>query len=203
MIINQIYSKEYFIQKFGREPKKWTIEELHNLYRRATERSDKRWVDFKKYVYDVVLKEIPKFEGKYYIYYYQDNTLRGFEITNNHDGFRYTFADPTFKTREDKLKFILNADPRNFEIGQEFYKLKRLHSSASSTTWKVKSFLGEKISKSLKEIKDKSIFRDKSITIIDISGIKYVVNIQNIYESYFEFKWNGEVLNENIIKLWI
>jgi hypothetical protein len=202
MIINEIYPKEYFIQKFGREPKSWTIDELHNLYIRVRDRSNRRWVDFKNYVYGVVLKEIPKFEGKYYIYYYQDNSIRGFEITNNHDGFRYTFSDPTFKTREDKLKFILNADPRNFKIGQEFYRLKRLHSSSSSTTWKIKSFLAEKISKKLKEVEDKSIFRDKSIAIVNISGVKYVVNIQNInYDNYFDFKWDGEILNENIIKL--
>jgi hypothetical protein len=194
-------NKEFFKAIYGREPKNWSITDLNDLYLKLKTRSDSRWNDFRNFIYDVIFKELEEYEGKIHVYYYQNDDLRGFEIHKRKDyGFSYTFDDPTFKTREERLKFLLNSDPKNLELGQEFYRLKKLDSLASSSMWKVKSILADEIHKHLRDVKDKSIFKDKSFITINISGIKYVVKIENThYDNYFRFTWDGETVNQNEI----
>ena len=42
MNYNFLYSNS-FERKFNRKPKEWTIEQIHALYEKAKERSNKRW----------------------------------------------------------------------------------------------------------------------------------------------------------------
>jgi hypothetical protein len=74
-------------------------------------------------------KEIPKFDRKSQVYFYQtsnDTTyLRQYEFTwkCRYDKYTsYCLNDPKLKSREERLDFVLS-NSRAFELGQEFTKL--------------------------------------------------------------------------------
>ena len=68
MNYNFLYSNS-FERKFNRKPKEWTIEQIHALYEKAKERSNKRWKSRSEFIKKIVDK-IPKIVKMSVIYFY-------------------------------------------------------------------------------------------------------------------------------------
>jgi hypothetical protein len=96
---------EAFEHKFKRKPKEWSLEQLHDLYLRAKVRAEKR-ASHTQSIMDMIDKEIPKFDRKSQVYFYQtsnDTTyLRQYEFTwkCRYDKYTsYCLNDPKLKSR--------------------------------------------------------------------------------------------------------
>lgn len=192
---------EVFEYRFGRKPKNWTLEQLHDLYLRAKSRAEKRWSHTLS-IMDKIDKEITKFDNKSQVYFYQttnDTTyLRQYEFTwkSRYKHTSYSLNDPKLKSREERLDFVLS-NSRAFELGQEFYESKRLEDMAWRSMWRVKDILWQVIEKKLRA-KYEGVYVKDTI-IIEISGHKYFIHVDNGYV-YTNFTLKNEFDGE-IIKL--
>jgi len=120
-------NKSYFEHKFKRNPKVWTIEEVHDLWKRACARSNSRWKIISDYTKEIV-KHIPKNDrGEYVVYFKHDKSpkLMQYKFSYNRDWKSYGVSTDTvsFSNREEKLEFF-TANELAFEMGQKYYELK-------------------------------------------------------------------------------
>lgn len=190
---------EMFKYKFGRDPRNWTIDQLHNLYIRSNERTNKRRKEYSNYI-DSIIKEIPKNDNGYHIVYFS-NKGRDFQYEISYNTSYKSWAIRTesleLKSREDRLFFLLHSSNiKTFEMGQKLFDLGKLRSNLH---YIVKEVMWELVEKELKDrFKGKSI-RDE-IFIIDISGKKYFVEIdENSYGNYYKFNMKNEFVDEIIL----
>lgn len=214
MRVNSKDNMKYFYKKkFNREPKQWSIEDLHNLYLRAKERADKRQnltIDcgFK------ILSELPIEEdrsGSRYAYFYKKEYSRNknkFEEEYTTSLYRYritpikrrgfdSFSWSTERidssvSRDEKLSFILAE--RAFELGEEFNKISNLRSSYHHYVW---NEIWEIIEKKLD-----NTYKDKEVppTIkLKIGDKEYLVSGEDNYHS-IKWKFLGEY-NQDTIEL--
>jgi len=193
---------EVFEYKFGRKPKDWTLEQLHDLYLRAKSRAEKRW-KVSNSIMDTIDKEIPKFDNQSVVYFYQianDTTyLRQYEFTWKTKYRKYTsfgIRDPKLKTREERLDFALSNN-RAFELGQQFYEAKKLEDVAWRSSWRVREILWHIIEEKLQKIYGETAV--KETLLIEISGHKYFIHVDNGY-GYARFSLQNEFDGE-IVKL--
>ena len=192
---------EAFEHKFKRKPKEWSLEQLHDLYLRAKVRAEKR-ASHTQSIMDMIDKEIPKFDRKSQVYFYQtsnDTTyLRQYEFTwkCRYDKYTsYSLNDPKLKSREERLDFVLS-NSRAFELGQEFYESKRLEDMAWRTMWKAKDIFWKVLENKIRDLYEGKVV--KETLIVEISGYKYFVHAQNGY-GYPSFslqnEFDGEIIS--------
>jgi len=195
-------NKSYFEHKFKRNPKVWTIEEVHDLWKRACARSNSRWKIISDYTKEIV-KHIPKNDrGEYVVYFKHDKSpkLMQYKFSYNRDWKSYGVSTDTvsFSNREEKLEFF-TANELAFEMGQKYYELKKL---SSDMNYKVRHFMWELIEAKLqKHFKDLDVMPPE-IFIIDIADKKYYVELdtQHRYRGYMRFHFKGECV-EGSLKL--
>ena len=193
---------EIFERKFKRSPKFWSLDELHDLYLRTKSRADKHH-EKTKFIMDRIENEIPKFNNKSKVYFYQVNNdqtyLRNYEFNwrslyNKYTS--YSIGDPKLDNREERLDFLI-ANKLSFELGQEFYELKKIEDMAWRTMWKVKSIFLQVLDKKLREKYDGKI--PPKTLILDISGYKYFIHVDDEYH-YPKFTMENE-FDGNIVQL--
>ena len=195
----------FFRIKFNREPKQWSIEDLHNLYLKAKERSEKR----QKLLTDCgkrILAELQPEDrdGSRYAYFYREEYHKKECITSLYryrvaqvkrrgfDSFSWSTerVDST-ASRDDKLSFIL-ANERAFELGEEFKKIQSYRTSYHHYIWNEIWNMAEK--------KLDKIYKDKEVptTIkLKIGDKEYlVVGEDNLH--HIKWKFLGEYNQETI-----
>ena len=128
---------ELFEFRFKRKPNMWTIEQVHDLWTRACERGSKRQADITSCIKNIV-KEIPKNDkGQHIVYFYykNDTHVSSYTFTYHHNFKSHGYITDTVRfskdkvvARDEKLDFILSKE-RAFEMGQEFYSLKKMETS--------------------------------------------------------------------------
>lgn len=193
---------EVFERKFNRKPKQWSLEDLHDLYLRAKERAEKRW-KLSQSIIDTIQKEIVQFDNKTQVYFYQttrDTTyLRNYEFTWKNKRDKYTswsIGDPKLNNREERLDFLI-ANSRAFELGQQFYESKTLEDMSWRTMWRVKDIFWQVLERMLRSLYESEVV--KETLIIEVSGHKYFVHVDNGY-GYPNFRLQNE-FNGEIIKI--
>lgn len=190
------YTRDRYIQKYGRAPKQWTIDSLHELWLKSKERYDQRNRDIWQYVEEIT-KVIPKnHRDEHLVYYTQKEQIRAYVIR-----YESTFRGPSighqdmkFETREDRLEFLLTTE-LNFEMGQE---LKRRRDLETRLHWLVFEVLWEKVEESLRQ-KFKNQ-RPENAFVMEIGGKKYIIKTEDRYGSYYKFKLECEY-NEVLIEI--
>lgn len=179
-----------FYYKFGRHPKKWTIESLHDLWLRSSERSYKRSKAIWDYINKIVEVIPPNDRGEHLVYYKQNGIDRGYVIR-----YESTFRGPSighidlkFNSREEKIDFFLTTE-LNFKMGQE---LKRLRDLETNHNYVVFNALWYRVERSL-ENKFKNKRPNKSF-ILRIGNKDYIVSSKDWpYGKYnLESEYNGE-----------
>jgi hypothetical protein len=191
MRLNQ--ENPYYKIKFGRKPKEWTIEMVHDLWVRAKDRSDKKRQDVRNCL-DEIIRTVKPFDKNYR----GDNEYRVF-YTNGKDTCYYTISKSElgghgyshdilkFKDRDDKLTFLLS-NQNAFELGQKFHDLNKLCSYQHGRVGKI---LSEMLNTYLRNnFKDYGGFNE--VMTIRISNKSYYIKVDNSSYPYKKF----ELLNE-------
>lgn len=203
-------SNDMFYYKFGRNKKVWSINALHDLYIRASERSERMRKEAVDVIYEIV-NEIPKskLHGKDYhiTYFYIDKVLYQYEMhyMSEWDSYGTSSNKTNFKegglenARENKLHFLLN-NTKAIELGEKYHKLSN---SCKSYEYKIKSILLEMIQDKLVESFKKVRFFDiPKVIEIDINERKYIFTIDNSSNGYYrKFNLVGELTSTSSIKL--
>ena len=194
--------KELFSYKFKREPKSWTLEEVQDLWERASKRGKKRQSMISK-VYDKIINEIHKDErGKKTVYYTENDKVYNYEFsyTSEFKSWGYStrgveFSKDKSKARDEKIEFILSND-RAFELGKEFRDIKKM---GTRLEYRVKQIFVDEIENKLKKI-----YKDKfppDITVVKVGDKKYYFAVDDQHRfSYLKFHFKGEV-KDNTIEL--
>lgn len=201
--INQ--DNTYFKTRYGREPKTWTITQVHDLWVKASARFDKLQKEKTDYI-SYIVNNIPANDSKEHIVYFYNCWKDGvYHVDNMSTISTYTFfyekeykyysirtnelkfADNT-KGREDKIDFILSND-KCFEMGQKYHEIERMRSNKH---YIVHHILWEMVEDELrKHFKDSNTL-PPDIFVITISGIRYNIQTdpQHRY-GYMKFHWKG------------
>ena len=209
MVVNSKDNIKYFYKKkFNREPKQWSIEDLHNLYLKAKERSKKR----QKLSSDCgkrIISELPieVRDACRYAYFYREEYNRNKDIEYKTSLYRYRITPTKLRgvdsftwstervdstaSRDEKLSFIL-ANERAFELGEEFNKLEKLRSSYHHYIWhEIWQIIEKKLD---------NIYKDKEVppTIkLKIGDKEYLVIGEDNYH-HIKWKFIGEYNQETV-----
>jgi hypothetical protein len=194
---------EIFERKFNRKPKSWTVEQLHDLYLRAKERAEKRW-NISKEIMEEIQKEVFCHDNRTKVYFYQtvrDETyLRSYEFNwsglyNKHTS--YSIGDPKLNNREERLDFLIS-NTKAFELGQKFRDSKVLEDMAWTSSWKIRDIFWQVLERKLRNIYEDKVVKDT--ILVEISGYKYFIHVENGYYGYPSFSLKNEFDGE-IIKV--
>jgi hypothetical protein len=197
---DKIYNQGLFEFKFKRKPRLRSIDEIHELYLRAKERSDERW-RLKLELQNLIVKEIPKNDNNEIIVYFNNQrdpknlyqfTMRynsdwkGYELSRN----RVEFSKDIVAARSEKIHFILNNE-KAFELGQKYYEL---HNMNSYLDHKVMSILWEIVENKLREhYKKLEENPNRDVFIIKMGSKKYFVQVDEQHRfGYLKFHLKGE-----------
>lgn len=198
------YNPEIFKYKFKREPKVWTIDQIHDLWERACVRAGKRQSESSAYLREIV-KEVPKgANGEHIAYFKREGDVRisRFKFSYHRDFKSYgvstdtlEFSKDIVKGRDEKIDFLLT-NQRAFEMGQKYYELQKM---LTNYQYRVKQILWEMVESKLQDHYKKLDKNPPDISIIEIGGSKYYVQVddQNRY-GYLKFHLRGCVSNDTI-----
>lgn len=189
------YFLEKYREKFGRSPKQWTIESLHDLWIRSKKRSDKLHRDIWQYI-EKIAETIPANDGKHIAYFNQNNTLRGYVIEWNESHKTYsthTISVSEFKSRDERIDFFVSTE-LNFEMGEELFRLRKLESYLHHRVFQV---FWEKVEDKLRA-KFKNT-RPRESFVLQISDKKYIIQTEDKYGDYKKFKLECELLNDDLV----
>jgi len=195
-------NSDLFKLKFKREPKAWTIDEVHELYLKAFERHSNR----QKLVIDCVdriVSEVQEFEkDKRKVYFNREGKIYQRELSKNseYDSWGIRSADlvkfnteKTINNRNEKLEFLLSNE-KAFELGELYQSLQ---GNTKHYHLRVREILSEMI-----ESKLRFIYKEKEaprISTISIGDKKYYVECDDQYRYsriYKKFKLLNEVVEE-------
>lgn len=192
-------NKELFHLKYKRKAKEWTLDQIHELYLRAKERSEIRQKSLSNYITKII-KEIPEDKsGVRIIYVQEENRLYQYEFSymNSWNCYGYSWNSVKDETLEDKLTFLIKSE-KALEMGQKFQELKDMTSTLHHT---VLYILEKLINDKLKNRFNKEIIKSDQIFIIKIGNKKYYVQSNDrSTPSYYDFKIRGEVNDEIVLK---
>ena len=165
-----------FELKFKREPKNWSFKDLHDLFLRAKERSNKRRKDFSDFV-DMIINEIePNDKGFRHLYLEREEGTYMYSIRlNDNLGWSYytdwvSFSKDVVKAREEKIDFLLTKE-RQFKLGEEFNRLEKMRSNLDLHVFNIiEQALNEELCKKYKKTKNYDI---PKVIKVNIGGTTY------------------------------
>ena len=201
------FLKEYeFKLKFNRDPKEWTLKDIHDLYLRVEERSLKRRQEFSEFMNKIINEVEPMESGEIHVFFDRDGITCKYSIRKD-DNFgwsystdRVTFSKDIVKCREEKIDFILN-NKRKFELGEELRRLERMKSSFDRHVLNYIEQLSDlKLCEKYKNVKN---FDVPKIIKVDIGGTVYYTGLdkESISSGYWKrFEILGKEQNK-ILKL--
>ena len=195
---------EFFILKFKRKPKMWTIETIHDLWLRTCERGAIQRNHLRAVTNEIVSK-IPtqgeKNNPKQVVYCAipDSDKIRTYSFSYHHDFRSYgvsedrlSFSTDKVKARDEKIDFLLNNELA-FELGEKYHKAKK---HTSDLQYVVENILWEMVYEELRK-KYKKEF-PPNVIIVSISDRKYYVTVEDKYGYYLKFKWQMEVTNDEV-----
>jgi hypothetical protein len=194
--------KELFKYKFKRDPRYWSLEQIHELWIKSEKRAKERQKLISE-VYDKIIKEIKKDKnGNKVVYLEKGDKLYKYEFRYNsqfkswgYSSNQVTFDKDKAKARDEKIDLLLSNEIA-FELGKEWSDIQKFRSKFH---FRVKNIFISIIEEKLKkEYKDKL---PPDITIVKVGSKKYyfAVDEQHRYD-YLKFHFKGEV-TDNIIEL--
>jgi hypothetical protein len=203
-------SSDMFKYKFGRTPKVWTISQVHDLYIRAVERSERMRKETVAVIYEIV-NEIPKSKlyGKdcHITYFYINKTLYQYEMDymKQYDSYGTSSNQVNFRegglenVRENKLHFLLN-NTRAIELGEKYHELSN---RCKHYEYRIKSILLEMIQDKLVEhFKTVRFFDIPNVIEVDIDERKYIFTMDDTSNGYYrKFNLIGELKSNSLIKV--
>lgn len=189
-------NKELFRYKFKRDPKTWTLDEIHALWIKACERHEIRRQQIIDYTNQIV-SEIPKNDkNEHIIYFYKGKDIYQYNFSYYKGWNSYGVSSNliNLKTRDEKLSFILSND-KAFEMGQKYNELVYMRTYQQN---KIKNIMCDIIQDKLrKKYKDQ---QPPDILIMEIGDKKYFISSEMKHSYWFEFtlrnEFTGEVINE-------
>jgi hypothetical protein len=195
--------KYWFEQKFKRKPKNWTFEEIHDLWIRVGERSEKRRQELLRYQ-DLIIKEIPKNDkGERLLYFMLRDDLYSYNFRYRDDFKSYgvstnlvRFSTDKITARSEKIDFIISNE-KQFEMGKQYRYLDKM---CSHKHYRVFEILWRNVEEYLqKSFKDLPYLKT-DVFIISISNKKYYVKVDEQHRfSYKKFHFGGEVTDGEIV----
>ena len=205
-------SPDQFEYKFKRKPKMWSLEQLHDLYLKATERAASRWKDLEN-IMDVISKEIPLYDNypngsEHIVHFTQDGVMR--MITLKYDS-RYGSYSRGIrdiehpKNRTDKLNYLFTQpSERSIELGEEYRRLEKLQSGAYNSMHLVRGALVNHAQTMLNEkIKGLPPIQVPDSYIVKIGSKEYIFRIDDKYNFYSSYKFimMNEVTDKCLVSL--
>ena len=193
---------ELFLFRFKREPKYWTIDQLHDLWLRACERAEKRQSNISNYIKEIT-REIPKNDREQHIVYFrhrndETDNIHQYEFKWHYDwkGYGVSNNRVELKTRDEKLTFIL-ANDKPFEMGQRYHELEYMRCKLQHF---VKHYLDEMVEKELQNHFKKLNTNPPDVFIWKIGSRNYFVELDSQHRyGYLKFhiknEFTGEILN--------
>lgn len=189
--------------RFKRDPKFWTLEQVQDLWLRTEKRSSERRRMISE-VYDKIINEIPTINNKKVVYFMREGreNLYKYEFSYHreykcwgHSQSVVEFSKEKVRGRDEKIEFLL-ANSRAFELGQEFYEVKKYESKINYT---VRSIFIEMMEDGLKSFYKGKLPNDISVVQVGDEKYYFAVDEQHRYD-YLKFHFKGRV-SDNIIKL--
>jgi len=193
-----------FEAKFGRKPKIWTIESIHELWLRTVERAKKRRDEILKVREEIVTKLKPNKSGKYVVYYecidYNNEPAIGKYTFEWHDDWKsYGVSTGYYKDdksasqenrRNKKIDFLIQNELA-FELGEEYNNAKKYECKLNHF---VGSILSEMLNDTLREHYRKLDTIPPKIEKVQINGVFYYIQCESQSRySYPKFEFLGEV----------
>jgi hypothetical protein len=187
--VNEDYP-DYFIQRFDRSPKKWTITQIHDIWVRLKNRNSKRYKDISDHLKKITETFPCNGDKEWNVYYYKNGNLHGYNLSRRHgydSGLSYSHILPKGDEREFKINLI---DERGFILGQEMNRLCEL---TSRFEYGILRILCRRIDEHIREKQRGkkmngyySFIETKRMAFIRISGNLYLYNYSNIESPQLE-----------------
>ena len=187
---------EFFKLRFGREAKRWSIEQIHDLWLRACERGNVRRKELCDYIQEIVKEITADDRGYHKVYFTHRKRPDGvcyysFKYEPMFKSHSYSNNDFKIETRDDKLVSMLGGKP--FEMGQKFHELEGM---STSLQHRVKHIMWTLIEDQLREKFKNEI--PSSVFIIKIGNKRYNVIPKERYSYYHTFELCDEVDDKEI-----
>jgi len=198
MRYNLNFKNPNFKESFGREPKKWTLSEIHSLWMTTVERCDKRR-NLLYSIWEKIQNEIePNSRGSYIVYYEQDSITYKYTITPN-IMFNYSlhtdklnFSNNNGLSRDEKIDFLTNK--RAHELGTEYYNARSILSYIDKYIFEI---LNDMVSDELRTHYSKSNTRPPKIFTVEIGESTHYVLCEEVYSHYSKFQL-GDIVSNSI-----
>lgn len=199
MIKANYRNPEYFKYKYKRDPKMWTIEQLHDIWIRLSERSEKRRQKLLEYQDEIIKQITPNDRGERLIYFEANGRIFKYRFTRSRDVDSYgvskdilDFSKDPVQARNEKIEFILNNE-KVFEMGEKYRQLEKMlsyiHYNIFGLLWyEVEEFLR-------KEFKEVKYFKEDFIKISIGNKVYYAqIDPQHRFQ-YKKFHFRGEEMS--------
>ncbi len=196
---------ERFKMQFGREPKMWTIEQVHDLWQRTLVKADKRCVPLLACRDEIIKHTEPDDRGIYRAYFTPDSRDETCEYTFTYDdtiksywvgNSRVEFSEDKFKGRNDKIQF-LTANEKAFKLGQKYYELDKM---VTHQHRHVQSIMVEMIEEFLRRYFKENNIIPPSVFTISIRDKKYYIQTDDEHRYvWYRFLFRDEV-KEGVIE---
>ena len=187
---------DYFKYKFKRDPKYWSISQLHDLWIENNKRSELRQKEFSDFIRNIIVKEIPMMDdGYHYIYINKGNDIYRYEFKYEKQYKSYSISSRRIelKTRDEKLTFIL-ANDKAFELG---YKYLEIDNKRTYLNQRVFGILWQLLEDELRNHFRKIDKIPDEIFKISINDIEYYIQVDERFRyGYYKFHFKGECKNE-------
>jgi hypothetical protein len=202
------YTQSIFKERFKRDFKKWTINELYTLYEKTLERSNKRKKDFSDFV-EKVINEIKPDKNKDITLYYENEDGTYLYKFRYDPEYNWSYRNEWLKwdnnksnAREQKLDLLL-ANQKAFEMGNEMHRLEKLRSSTHRKIFHcISELVNEELNLKFKKVKNHNI---PEILRVNISNNIYFVKLtdhsRSSTNSYKHFQIISMDLNDEIINI--
>ncbi len=189
----------WFKDKFNREPKNWTIEQVHDLYLRAKERYEKRRDIICEYG-DKIVKEIPKNKnGEHIVYYYLDNRICYYSLSysDTFKSYGVSQGDIQLKTLKEKLEFLTKTE-NAFKLGEKYKELNKLRTTKHYIVKEIMlDMINEKLSSRFKDV----FIHSHTIIAVQIGNKKYYMKSGENSGHYYRFELYDEFTEDDCINL--
>jgi hypothetical protein len=199
--MNVNFKNTYFEFKFKRKPKNWTIEQVHELWLKAKERTNKRRSELNKCIDDmkkfVKPDDVDHREKEVYkIYHVCGDMIIKYTLSHSQyfkNSMCWQQDRIKLNTREERLSFLIDNEEK-IKMGENFYNAEKNTTYMDSV---VRNILEELINEELKKQRKNSDYStNEAVLVIKISDKKYFVLEDNTRYPYRKYKLLNEMTDE-------
>lgn len=184
------YNAEFFKMRFGRDPKMWTISQVHDLWLLAKERNEKRYKDISDHLNHIRDTCQKNGDGEWIVYFEQEGNVRGYSIRELESGhLAYSLFDPKMG-RELKINLITR---EGFVLGERLNYLVNL-------TSRFEYVIFEHLSRMIQE----KLFKDLYLVPYNLNNFRKVIRISGktyLFDGRKDRSEMLEIREEDIVSL--